>query len=123
MVFYGLPAGLTALCLATLVQAKGSCFYPGGYLSDDVPCQDPSTGATMCCSSKAACLDTGLCKDISPKNKTSNQKFIRATCTDPSWSSSQCPQHCVQSTITPPSGEQLLNHAGEANYCGEQVQF
>lgn len=90
-----LPAGLTALCIATMAQAADVCFHPSGSQSSDVPC-DPTAEVTMCCSSQSACLPTGLCANTID-GETDPSKFIRPTCTDSTWTSPICPQYCVPS--------------------------
>lgn len=99
MLFPNLPAGLTVLCLVTLIHATDKvCYHPNGSPSDDVPC-DPGSPFSMCCSSPNACLASGLCKSVATNETSADaDKFIRATCTDMTWTSDVCPPFCMPST-------------------------
>lgn len=80
------------LVVAPVTQAANLCFFPGGKQAADVPC-DLKAQVSMCCGSVAACLSNGLCKDEKTTNET-GVAYARGTCTDPTWQSPICPQHC-----------------------------
>ena len=77
--------------LSQLTLTASTCYYPLGGVSNDVPC-DPDADVSMCCSHRSECLTNGLCQlqDIN----TSGKGYARGTCTDRTWTSSICPQHC-----------------------------
>ncbi|KAK0371362.1 hypothetical protein CTAM01_15878 [Colletotrichum tamarilloi] len=93
----------TKVVLLTLLSSSGFvtcaraaanlCFFPGGVQSLDVPC-DPKAEVSMCCGSVNACLSNGLCKLEDTSNNT-GIAYARGTCSDPTWQSPICPQHCV----------------------------
>lgn len=91
-----LQAGLVqALCflvnvLYLNVVVEATCYTPNGNeASGDSPCS--SDGNTMCCPGPpgaSVCLSNGLC--FVP----SQNAVARSSCTDQSWSSSACTNHC-----------------------------
>lgn len=81
--------------VAGVRAAANLCFFPGGVQSLDVPC-DPKAEVSMCCGSVNACLSNGLCKLEDTSNNT-GIAYARGTCSDPTWQSPICPQHCVLS--------------------------
>lgn len=87
------------LVAGPVAQAANLCFLPGGKQVGDVPC-DMKAQVSMCCGSVAACLSNGLCKDEKTTNDT-GVAYARGTCTDPTWQSPICPQHCQLNQDTP----------------------
>ncbi|KAA8651628.1 hypothetical protein EYZ11_004901 [Aspergillus tanneri] len=83
---------LLLLALQGLFQSANAdtriCRFPGGKVTDDVPCT--SNQNTHCCSPSSICLDNGYCYNIA------RQPFgiSRGTCTDESWGKN-CPQECI----------------------------
>ncbi|KAF2230724.1 hypothetical protein EV356DRAFT_536096 [Viridothelium virens] len=70
-----------------------ACYYPDGSInSGDEPC-DPDAEVSMCCSNTKQCLTNGLCALIDAASNT-DINFARGTCTDETWQSEICPQHC-----------------------------
>ena len=74
-----------------MATQQAYCYYPNGdAVADNNPCvldQD----ASPCCGNGWTCLENGLC--YNPISKA----LARGTCTDPSWTSPQCPQFCTKS--------------------------
>ena len=71
--------------------AGKTCYFPAGNEAHgNVPC-DPTAAVSACCGARANCLPNGLCKVPS----TSNPNYVaRGACTDSTWNSPQCVQHC-----------------------------
>ncbi|EHA52756.1 hypothetical protein MCOR27_002638 [Pyricularia oryzae] len=121
------------LVVAPVTQAANLCFFPGGKQAADVPC-DLKAQVSMCCGSVAACLSNGLCKDEKTTNET-GVAYARGTCTDPTWQSPICPQHCQLNQDTPRNssafdfrlnGVQMWEcdaqgYGNPANYCCESA--
>ncbi|KAK4184103.1 hypothetical protein QBC35DRAFT_442078 [Podospora australis] len=90
--------GIVVGDLARLVTANNGCYFPNGQPSGDVPC-DSSAEVSMCCGSRSNCLSSGLCW-LDGTTETSGISYARGTCTDPTWKSPHCPQHCQLSPET-----------------------
>ncbi|KAK7614712.1 hypothetical protein BKA81DRAFT_405909 [Phyllosticta paracitricarpa] len=73
------------------ISTNGTCWYPDGTLSEDVPCNSTAAAAgeaTACCGSAALCMANGLCLDWGVTS--------RGSCTDKSWTEGGgCTQYCV----------------------------
>lgn len=82
-------------CVLVLLTSIGAaaaqdCYYPNGDLSpNDSPCSSEVQGA--CCPLNWECLSNGLCY------LESEDYYERHTCTDQSWSDSNCPNLCTYS--------------------------
>lgn len=75
--------------------APQTCYYPNGAVaSDQAPCSDAEFSA--CCNTDAICLSNNLCMGI-------KQPFVlgRGACTDPNWTSENCPQQCQSGIYLP----------------------
>lgn len=72
--------------LLILPSVLATCYYPNGDVSQDdyIPC--PNSEA--CCPKDAFCLSNGLCW-------TSLNFLFRASCSDQSWTSPDCPKYCL----------------------------
>lgn len=86
----------TALC-----EEVAKCYSPNGDLQiNDVPC-NPSTGAggvSFCCGRGFTCLSNRVCmlsQDTSTGTVTRVGSTYRASCTDKSWKSTECPSFCT----------------------------
>jgi len=93
---------ISILILSLIHYAKSGniCYYPNGEtMGTDVPC-DPDAPFTQCCPSRDTCLSNGLCALQSTDND-SGISYARGTCTDPTWTSPLCPQHCQLNQDTP----------------------
>lgn len=98
--FYITSTFVFVLLLVLFLNFNGSfgvspvmkCYSPNGKLAaSDFPCflaQDTSA----CCGAGGVCLSNGLCE---PVNAVGVSEIIRGTCTDPTWTSSSCPQYCT----------------------------
>ncbi|MCJ1404017.1 hypothetical protein MMC11_007241 [Xylographa trunciseda] len=90
----------SVLAIITIARAQ-LCWYPDGKTqAPDSPCQVGTTSS--CCGqqadgSPAYCLSNGLC--------LSDMVVSRGSCTDQTWQSSACSQHCQQ---TVPNADTLL---------------
>ncbi|KAK5996160.1 hypothetical protein PT974_04588 [Cladobotryum mycophilum] len=88
------------LLLAPLLSlthiAHASCYYPsGGLAPNDVPCTDKTPNAA-CCGQGYACLSNGICQATGEElQKPGATKFVRGSCTDKNWRSSNCPLFCM----------------------------
>jgi hypothetical protein len=84
--------------LAICVTAQNGCYYPNGSPSADIPC-DSTAPVSMCCGSRSSCLSSGLCL-LDGTTAASGISYARGTCTDSTWKSPFCPQHCQLSQET-----------------------
>lgn len=87
----------TVLC----EEEAAKCYSPNGDLQiHDVPC-NPSTGAggvSFCCGRGFTCLSNKVCmlsQDTSTGDVTRVGSTYRASCTDKSWNSTECPTFCA----------------------------
>ena len=79
-----------------------SCYYPDGSLPTDyefVPCTGDSVSSCCIPSEGDVCLASGVCYF------KSGEYPFRGACTDKSWSSSKCPQYCMnrEQSLIPPA--------------------
>jgi hypothetical protein len=77
----------TLLCiwLSVASAAPRNCYFPGGAKATyHTPCDDKEVSA--CCGADAICLQNGACLE--------GGRISRGGCTDLSWNSSACFQHC-----------------------------
>ena len=95
---------LFSLCayLAPLTSTANTCYWPLGGVSGAVPC-DPNAEVSLCCGSQSACLTNGICQH--DDTNTTGITYSRGSCTDKTWTSSICPQHCQISK----SGRRLVS--------------
>ena len=83
---------LVVLLAASSTVLAQSCYYPDGSLPTDyeyVPCTGDTVSSCCIPSEGDLCLASGACyypKDGYP---------FRGACTDKTWSSSKCPQYCM----------------------------
>lgn len=93
----------TSILIISLIHHAKSgdiCYYPNGEtMGTDVPC-DPDAPSTPCCPSRDTCLTNGLCA-LDYTDSDSGISYARGTCTDPTWTSPFCPQHCQLNQDTP----------------------
>ena len=78
------------------------CYDTNGVvLINDTACS-PDLEHSFCCGTYFACLDTGLCSNMNTWGLTGgNGNLQRATCTDPTWQSAQCPKFCLDRKSIP----------------------
>jgi hypothetical protein len=75
--------------LGQAVSAQ-TCYFPNGQQAiHDTAC---TANSSICCQRGATCLGNGLCFD--PFGSAVGG-YIRGSCTDRSWQSSNCPQYCT----------------------------
>ena len=82
--------GITSPSSAQSLSQR-TCYFPNGQVShDDHPC-DGNAEHSTCCGGPptgAVCLSNKLCKGI-------DGLLSRGTCTDPTWTSPDCPSFCA----------------------------
>ena len=71
-----------------------TCYFPdGSKATSDTPCQESSSasdGASACCNSADACLESHLCLE-----QSGGPVISRGSCTDQTWRSQECSQYCA----------------------------
>ena len=71
-----------------------TCYFPdGSKATSDTACHDPSpgdNGASACCNSLDACLESHLCLE-----QSGGPMISRGSCTDQTWQSQECSQYCA----------------------------
>ncbi|KAF4222367.1 hypothetical protein CNMCM5878_005649 [Aspergillus fumigatiaffinis] len=81
--------------LGQAVSAQ-TCYFPNGQQAiNDTACT--ANSVSICCQRGATCLGNGLCFD--PFGSAVGG-YIRGSCTDRSWQSSNCPQYCTYDNKT-----------------------
>lgn len=91
-----------------LCEASGSqCFSLDGTITTDQPC-DPTQSESFCCGIGWACLENKICAPTPNVPNYLSAPPARGSCTDSSWSASQCPNFCVDGDSTYPTGSTLL---------------
>jgi hypothetical protein len=110
--------------LAVLVApATPICYYPDGSVApQDVPCTDLTTQAS-CCGQGYACLGLPsnffLCEATGDEiKKPGASRYVRGSCTDKTWRSSNCPSVCVD-----PSKDNLAGGEGVAECANSDTLF
>lgn len=80
-------------CLHHVLCLTRQCYDPPGTVANlDTPCTDDLD--TFCCPSGWACLGNRVCEYTPWSNTAYDRPFFRASCTDPTWTSSACPLFC-----------------------------
>lgn len=75
------------ICSIQAQSTTKQCYYPNKSTSTtDTPC-DANADVSACCSPGDLCLANGLCLNYG--------RLSRGSCTDSTFSSSQCPQICL----------------------------
>ncbi|PVI04965.1 hypothetical protein DM02DRAFT_651136 [Periconia macrospinosa] len=89
-----------SILLAFFNFVYATCYFPDGSSVQDTPCNTGSTNST-CCSLGYACLSNHICAltdQVPADSAKSSPPFVRASCTDRSWTSPECPSLCLNST-------------------------
>ena len=90
------------LCLSTFVlHSAAICYYPDKetVAPQDTPCSD-STSQSTCCGQGYACLSNHICIATGDELEKANAtKYIRGSCTDQRWRSSECPLFCIDPDV------------------------
>ncbi|KAM7187628.1 hypothetical protein V8F20_010912 [Naviculisporaceae sp. PSN 640] len=88
---------LSLLVISSSVLISAKCYYPNGLTALDTPCTD-STEESTCCGPGYACVGHEssffLCQNTNSSTDDFSG-FVRGSCTDKSWRSSNCPNVCV----------------------------
>ncbi|PSN70932.1 hypothetical protein BS50DRAFT_618095 [Corynespora cassiicola Philippines] len=100
-------------CLAS--AASNSCYYPSGKENRGRPCF-PDADVSVCCGPTFVCLSNGLCSPGPDTRRAYAYKYYRSGCTDPTWSSSSCPQFCAGPGHDLDAGEGLQS-CGNNKFC------
>lgn len=81
------------------------CYYPNGDTApQDTPCTD-ATAQSACCGEGYACLSNGICEATGDElQKPDASTYVRGSCTDQTWRSSDCPNFCVNSEYDDTAG-------------------
>ena len=115
MLYYEYLTSYYMLCKMVLVawyavavdseSLEALCYdYDGTIVANDTACK-PFNAQSFCCGRLFACLDNGMCTSQYTYNLFGSPPdypaWVRGSCTDPSWESSECPRFCIGKT---PSG-------------------
>jgi len=85
---------LVLLPMASLTSPSAPCYFPDGtYIDFDAPCF-PDRPQSFCCGRNHTCMSNGLCR-WPDAEMPSPLAYIRGSCTDRTWNSPECPQHCA----------------------------
>lgn len=100
---------LNLLALLSLLQLSpptaAQCYYPNGAINTvDGACPN----SDLCCPLGWQCLSNGLCQ-----LPGSDPVLERHTCTDETWSSSECPNFCTYSE----AGNEMILRCRDGSYC------
>ena len=91
---------LVILAFVYCAKCQGCYDIEGAVIQGDIPCH-PHLGHSFCCGIEWTCLSNGICSDSNTTDVAINAdlgpQFYTATCTDPSWSSDECPRLCLDS--------------------------
>ena len=85
--------------LSSLINSsRATCYYPDGTVApQDTACTD-SVAESTCCGQGYACLSNRICMATGDEIKKQGASlYVRGSCTDQSWRSSNCPQFCINS--------------------------
>jgi hypothetical protein len=90
-----------ALYFAQLLSVVSStCYFPNGNETNDVGCSDSATGSA-CCGPGYACLSNNLCaltEHVDAAAAKGSPFYVRAGCTDKTWTGKDCPKFCRNAT-------------------------
>lgn len=93
---------IAAVSLFRSVFSQAQCYFPDGSVEllktsgspeGYVPCY-PSANVSVCCPQGSKCLSNAVCMSEYDSNYEIIGGLYRASCTDRSWNSSQCPGFC-----------------------------
>ncbi|KAI0098087.1 hypothetical protein GGR51DRAFT_539178 [Nemania sp. FL0031] len=97
-----------------VTATQQQCYYPRGNPSNtDIPCGD-GVNHSHCCGFQSICLSNKLCL-----RTTGAFELSRASCTDSTWQSDNCPSHCTNVSISggAPLALYSLPDSGPPQYC------
>ncbi|KAH7050221.1 hypothetical protein B0J12DRAFT_89809 [Macrophomina phaseolina] len=108
---------LSALTQPTLAQSTDTrpCYYPSGQQSTDVPCNSTSD-ETYCCAAGFICFSNKLCVPDPNGSSAGAPDYNRGSCTDPTWTSSDCPLFC-RGTQSDRSGGAAVTNCETGSFC------
>ncbi|MCJ1369197.1 hypothetical protein MMC20_000406 [Loxospora ochrophaea] len=91
--FFGCLIRLGSLFFSHAVADE--CYFPSGdEAGGNVPCY-PDLPESPCCAVGWACLENDLCSSTANVSSLAVGTPARGSCTDPSFSSTECPQFCL----------------------------
>lgn len=79
-----------------ILSVSATCYFPNGNTTEDAPCNSGETYST-CCGPGYACLSNNICaltEHVPSDIATTSPFFVRAGCTDKTWTSQNCPNFC-----------------------------
>jgi len=88
---------LFSVCI-TVVAA--TCHFPDGTTIQDTAC-NPTAPNSTCCGPGYACLSNHICaltEHVSKDIANSFSYYVRASCTDKTWTSPECPSFCTNTS-------------------------
>jgi hypothetical protein len=91
--------GIIFAC-STLTIVKAVCYFPNGETIQDTPCSPESANST-CCGPGYACLSNNVCgltEHVAADIRKLSPYYVRASCTDKTWSAKECPSFCKNTT-------------------------
>jgi hypothetical protein len=109
-VAYAVQPLWTLLCVFPFLVSS-TCYFPDSSVSpQDTPCED-TTEQSTCCGQGYACLSNHICMATGDEiQNPSATLYVRGSCTDPSWRSSDCPLFCINPDT--PNYDDTVSSAG-----------
>ncbi|KAL7784921.1 hypothetical protein V8C37DRAFT_339939 [Trichoderma ceciliae] len=109
------------LLVVLAARVNATCFFPDGSTSGDVPCTD-TTKNSACCGFGYACLSNGICQATGEElQKPGASEFVRGSCTDKTWRSSDCQTFCINPALDSLAGgeglEKCTNTSQDIYWC------
>lgn len=97
-----LLVGLRLITRACCSLLGAPCYdHNRNIVQDDNPCS-PDLEHSFCCGLYYTCLDIGVCTNANTTGLTTEHiSSQRATCTDSTWQSDQCPKFCLDRQSIP----------------------
>lgn len=111
---------LLLIIIASRVEAI--CYYPDGSVSpQDTPCSDQTSEST-CCGQGYACLTNNICMATGAElQKPDASIYVRGSCTDKNWRSSNCPLFCINPAA--PFNDNVSGGAGISKCPGNKDMY
>jgi hypothetical protein len=94
------PTLSIAFALTFLTTVNATCYFPNGNSTEDASC-NPGAAHSTCCGPGYACLSNNVCAitdHVTPEIRKLSTYYVRAGCTDKTWSAKECPSFCLNET-------------------------
>jgi hypothetical protein len=91
--------GISIVLFSLLTAVESTCYFPNGDSIQDTPC-NPDAAHSTCCGPGYACLSNNVCaltEHASSDVAKLSSYYVRASCTDSTWKSKECPLFCLNS--------------------------